>query len=320
MAQMPSNGSNAIKWPKCHQMAQIPSNGSNTIKWLKCRLAPRARPAAARPARHAGARVVGCWRRARGGRGGGARVGGRGALRGADDGPRRPPQMAQMPPRPAALRHLSRWGRAGQSRGVPRGGAAAGAGGDPRGRAVRGRGRAAHQRCGGHVRGGAPQAPEPLPQERAGHAGGGGSRGAGAERGGVGSALGGLAEVITPPPPPPPLRTNRTRRVLHPVLIGHACRDRSGATWRSTPTCASRPAPPPPPFLVLSGHAASLTPYLSDTPRPSPRTDRTRRVPHPVLIGHAACASRPPRPGSGRLAPRPAPARPAPSSPAPACM
>jgi len=24
------------------------------------------------------------------------------------------------------------------------------------------------------------------------------------------------------PPPPPPLRTNRTRRVLHPVLIGHA--------------------------------------------------------------------------------------------------
>jgi hypothetical protein len=25
-----------------------------------------------------------------------------------------------------------------------------------------------------------------------------------------------------PPPPPLPLRTNRTRRVLHPVLIGHA--------------------------------------------------------------------------------------------------
>jgi len=24
------------------------------------------------------------------------------------------------------------------------------------------------------------------------------------------------------PPPPPPLRTNRTRRVPHPVLIGHA--------------------------------------------------------------------------------------------------
>ena len=28
-------------------------------------------------------------------------------------------------------------------------------------------------------------------------------------------------------PPPPPLRTNRTRRAPHPVLIGHACRDRS---------------------------------------------------------------------------------------------
>jgi len=26
-----------------------------------------------------------------------------------------------------------------------------------------------------------------------------------------------------------------------------------------------------------------------DTPRPSPRTNRTRRAPHPVLIGHAAC-------------------------------
>ena len=31
-----------------------------------------------------------------------------------------------------------------------------------------------------------------------------------------------------------------------------------------------RPSSPPPP-LVLSGHAASLTPYQSDTPRPSPR-------------------------------------------------
>jgi len=30
---------------------------------------------------------------------------------------------------------------------------------------------------------------------------------------------------------------------------------------------------PPPPF-VLIGHAASLTPDYSDTPRPSPRTNR----------------------------------------------
>ena len=42
------------------------------------------------------------------------------------------------------------------------------------------------------------------------------------------------------------------------------------------PQLSSRP-------LVLSGHAASPTPYQSDTPRPSPRTNRTRRVPHPVL-------------------------------------
>jgi len=40
-----------------------------------------------------------------------------------------------------------------------------------------------------------------------------------------------------------------------------------------------RPVPP----LPLS--------YEVDTPRPSPRTDRTRRVPHPVLIGHAASLS-----------------------------
>ena len=31
------------------------------------------------------------------------------------------------------------------------------------------------------------------------------------------------------------------------------------------------PPPPPPPPHVLSGHAASLTPYYSATPRPSPR-------------------------------------------------
>ena len=30
------------------------------------------------------------------------------------------------------------------------------------------------------------------------------------------------ARVECPPPPPPPSRTNRTRRVPHPVLIGHA--------------------------------------------------------------------------------------------------
>jgi hypothetical protein len=42
-------------------------------------------------------------------------------------------------------------------------------------------------------------------------------------------------------------------------------------------TDLARLTAPAPPF-VLSGHAASLTPYQSDTPRPSPRTNRTRRV------------------------------------------
>ena len=60
--------------------------------------------------------------------------------------------------------------------------------------------------------------------------GGGGVRGA-AERA--------LELMQALPPPPPSSRTKWTRRVPHPVLIGHA---------------------------------ASLTPYKSDTPRPSPRT------------------------------------------------
>ena len=51
---------------------------------------------------------------------------------------------------------------------------------------------------------------------------------------------------------------------------------------------------PPPPLHVQSGHAATLTPYLSDTPRPSPRTYRTRRVPHP-----AGLRSAPWGPGAG---------------------
>ena len=48
-----------------------------------------------------------------------------------------------------------------------------------------------------------------------------------------------------------------------------------------------RPAPNP----VPTGRATSLTPYRLDAPRPSPRTDWTRRVPHPVLFGHAASVS-----------------------------
>ena len=69
------------------------------------------------------------------------------------------------------------------------------------------------------------------------------------------ACAGGVEPVLAAMRPPTPPRTKWTRRVPHPVPIGHA---------------------------------ASLTPYQSDTPRLSPRTNRTRRVTHPVPIGHAA--------------------------------
>ena len=121
-----------------------------------------------------------------------------------------------------------------------------------------------------------------------------------------------------PPTPPPHPRTKWTRRVPHPVLIGHASSLTpyySDATlepaprWRTRATCsrpsarrtrpsalqprtrarsrrtlspASSPrapsAPPPPPPPS----------YQVDTPRPPHRTKWTRRVPPIVRIGHAA--------------------------------
>ena len=76
-------------------------------------------------------------------------------------------------------------------------------------------------------------------------------------------------------PPPPPSRTNWTRRVPHPVLIGHAASllqvhylgfpSTIGATYIDY-IIGDPVLPPPPPY----------------------RTKWTRRVPHPVLIGHAA--------------------------------
>jgi hypothetical protein len=38
----------------------------------------------------------------------------------------------------------------------------------------------------------------------------------------LGSKEGSGASCVPHPPPSPPLRTKWTRRVLHPVLIGHA--------------------------------------------------------------------------------------------------
>ena len=55
---------------------------------------------------------------------------------------------------------------------------------------------------------------------------------------------------------------------------------RAGALFRFEVLRTRHQAPPPPPFPPPS--------YQSDTPRPSPCTKWTHRVPHPVLIGHAA--------------------------------
>jgi len=63
------------------------------------------------------------------------------------------------------------------------------------------------------------------------------------------------------PLPPPPSCTNRTRRVLHPVLIGHAV---------SLGHAVSRPRPLPPPR------------YKSDAHLPPSGTNRTHIFPHPV--------------------------------------
>ena len=81
--------------------------------------------------------------------------------------------------------------------------------------------------------------------------------------------------MVCPPPPP---RTKWTRRVPHPVLIGHAVclvfatviSNRVFATVISN--------------RVLFRHAVGIEVAVT---APAPRITWTRRVPHPVLIGHA---------------------------------
>jgi hypothetical protein len=77
---------------------------------------------------------------------------------------------------------------------------------------------------------------------------------------------------------PPPLRTKWTRRVPHPVLIGHAASlsqvRAHCARGRRRGDCLLPQGGP----LARRGHQV-------------PRTKWTRRVPHPVLIGHAASLS-----------------------------
>jgi hypothetical protein len=58
-----------------------------------------------------------------------------------------------------------------------------------------------------------------------------------------------------PPDPPPPSRTKWTRRVPHPVLIGHA------ASLSQVKLRGFRIEVPPPPLLVLTGQVSSLASY-----------------------------------------------------------
>ena len=121
-----------------------------------------------------------------------------------------------------------------------------------------------------------------------------------------------------PPPPPPTLPPTAPPAVASPPRprnLGAQSSPaprvlRAGArTPGAAHRCATRaPAgPPAPPPFVLSGHAPTprespaapnkgpgpqrATPPPPPPPRP-PRTKWTRRVPHPVLIGHAASLGR----------------------------
>jgi hypothetical protein len=86
--------------------------------------------------------------------------------------------------------------------------------------------------------------------------------------------------------PPPPSRTKWTRLVHPSVLTGHvsSLSHRRSSRRRSARTSAPRPRPARSPVAKRMTTAAW---------RPPPsRTKWTRRVPHPVLIGHAASLGR----------------------------
>jgi hypothetical protein len=107
-----------------------------------------------------------------------------------------------------------------------------------------------------------------------------------------------LRRSPSPNPLSPPPRTKWTRRVPHPVLIGHAASlsQVSSRSRSSSPPYPLLPPFPTPPGLNPDPHAwqidldpfgSPVRPCARPTPSP-PRTKWTRRVPHPVLIGHAA--------------------------------
>jgi hypothetical protein len=99
-----------------------------------------------------------------------------------------------------------------------------------------------------------------------------------------------IGDAAAPPPPPP--RTKWTRRVPHPVLIGHAASlslqvigDAAAALASFAQGGAGGGAPL---ALSLRQQLRIARRAARCAPRAPPRTNRTRRVPHPVLIGHAA--------------------------------
>jgi hypothetical protein len=73
-----------------------------------------------------------------------------------------------------------------------------------------------------------------------------------------------------------------------PRRRGVAQRSAQPPAHREAAAAAARSAGCPWAPLRLSINECVCKPLYSDTSRPSPRTNRTRRVPHPVLIGHAA--------------------------------
>ena len=105
---------------------------------------------------------------------------------------------------------------------------------------------------------------------------------------------------------PPPLRTNRIRRVPHPVLIGHAA--------SLTPTRACCPLPPParrrvPPRVgsARAGARGSLWNLpvgwdapLSASPFPPPSPAAPSPAPPPARRGEAAASRAPPGPPAPR--------------------
>ena len=108
-------------------------------------------------------------------------------------------------------------------------------------------------------------------------------------------------ELLQVPPPPPP-RTKWTRRVPHPVLIGHASSLTLGQVLRNFEVFVTHAMLDEALAYVRFDPAAERVDYmrfllaLCVTPLPHQvcrrappplRTNRTRRVLHPVLIGHA---------------------------------